>query len=382
MRSDCEVLVVGAGPTGLVAANVLRTWGVRTRIVDRELEGQTTSRAAVVHARTLEVLEAAGVTGTLLERGLTVDTAVVREGRRSLATFQFAHLPTRYPMVLMIPQSSTESILRERLREQGCEVEAGRIVVGLDYADNRTQVRLAAVDGSEEIVSAQYVIGADGAHSAVRHLCGIEYEGSDYEEVFVLADAELEWSLPHAQVQFFFSAEGLMVAAPLPGGRHRIVASASDPPASPDAEYVQAVVDRRGPGNTRVSDVVWGSRFHLAHRLASRYRCGSVFLAGDAAHVHSPAGGQGMNTGMGDAVDLATTLARVLTGLAPSQALSGYQSRRRPVARRVIADTDRLTRVATARNPALRTLRNAAVSSVRYLPPIRTRIAQQFAGLA
>ena len=228
---------------------------------------------------------------------------------------------------------------------------------------------------------ARYVVGADGMHSAVRQSAGIGFTGDRYPQSFVLADVRMDWPLPPTEVQLFFSADGLVVVAPLPGGRHRIVATMDPAPEEITAALVQSLLDQRGPGAARVRDLAWGSRFRVHHRVADEYRRGPLFLAGDAAHVHSPAGGQGMNTGIQDAVDLGHALIGVLDHQRPDSTLDAYQLRRRPIAQGVVTLTDRATRIATLRSPAARATRNTALRLVSRMPAARRRIASQLAEL-
>ena len=191
-------------------------------------------------------------------------------------------------------------------------------------------------------------MGADGIHSVVREQAGIGFQGGQYEESFVLADVRLSGDVPVDEVILFWARAGLTVVAPLPDGSHRIVAPVSEAPESPSVEFIQQLLDTRGSGAGRmvVTDIVWGSRFRIHHRVADTYRAGRLLLAGDAAHVHSPAGGQGMNLGIQDAVALADALSAVLAGGADSL-LDEYSAARRPIAQSVVAMTDRLTRLAT-----------------------------------
>jgi 2-polyprenyl-6-methoxyphenol hydroxylase-like FAD-dependent oxidoreductase len=182
-------------------------------------------------------------------------------------------------------------------------------------------------------------------------------------------------------VQLFFSPAGLVVVAPLPGGRHRIVATVDRAPEHPTMQDVMNLLSERGPGEGAVRDLVWSSRFRLHHRVAKHYRRDSVFLAGDAAHVHSPVGGQGMNTGIQDAVDLASTLTAALQGKADEATLDGYEQRRRPIARQVVALTDRVTRLATARNGVVRGIRNMAISRALKVPRLQHSVTMQIAEL-
>ena len=217
-------------------------------------------------------------------------------------------------------------------------------------------------------------------HSTVREHAGIPFSGGSYGESFVLADVRLTGGVPLDEVALYFSPAGMMVVAPLPGGVHRIVAPVDDAPEQPGAAHVQALLDARGPQRerARVHDVLWGSRFRVHHRVADRYRAGRVLLAGDAAHVHSPAGGQGMNAGILDAMSLAGALVKALAG--DAAALDAYGAERRPAAKQVVAFADFLTRLATVR-PGLRLLRNGLLAALARLPAFRGRLAWRLSGL-
>ena len=366
-----DIAIAGAGPTGLTLAAALTAKGVAVELLDQQAEGANTSRAAVVHARTLEVLEEIGVTGELVDSGVVVPTFTVRDRDRTLLTVRFGELPTRYPYTLMVPQSTTERILLDRLHALGGSVRRPSEVTGVRQDADGVTVRTA--DGEE--IRARYLVGADGMHSAVRGFTGIGFTGEAYEQSFVLADVRMDWGLPRDQVQLFFSPAGLVVVAPLPGGRHRIVATMADAPEQPALDDIQALLDARGPSSVpaKVTEAVWSSRFRVHHRLAEHYRDGRIFLAGDAAHVHSPAGGQGMNTGIQDAVELAARLA--------AGTEDGYEDARRPVAEQVVRLTDRMTRAATTANPAARVLRNAALLTLGHSDQVRNALAMNLSEL-
>jgi 2-polyprenyl-6-methoxyphenol hydroxylase-like FAD-dependent oxidoreductase len=349
-------------------------------IVDAGTEGSNTSRAAVVHARTLEVLEPLGVTSTLLSEGVIVPKFTLRERGRVLAQVDFSHLPTKYPFTLMVPQYRTEQILTQRLAELDGVVHRSVRLAGLRRRNGVAEAELIDADGVATNVTARFVIGADGGHSAVRGHLGISFEGSSDTQAFVLADVTMDHPLPDDEVQLFFSPAGLVVVAPLPAGRHRIVATVDTAPACPGIEELQALLDVRGAGRTRLRELIWSSRFRVQHRVAAHFRSGTVFLAGDAAHVHSPAGGQGMNTGIHDAIDLATTIADVLDGTDPAT-VDGYEQRRRPVAQNVVRFTDLTTRTASLRSPIARHLRNTALSALLRIPSARQRLAERLAAL-
>jgi 2-polyprenyl-6-methoxyphenol hydroxylase-like FAD-dependent oxidoreductase len=244
-------------------------------------------------------------------------------------------------------------------------------------------VTLATPEG-ERTVRARHVVGGDGMHSIVREVAGIAFEGAAFEGSFVLADVTMDWPLGREEVSLFFAPDGMLVVAPLPGGSFRLVAEVADAPEEPGLADVQALVAARGPTGAagRVRSVVWSSRFRLHHRVARSYRAGRLLLMGDAAHVHSPAGGQGMNTGIVDAVTLGGMLAKVVRGARPDSWLDGYGALRRPAAEQVIALSGRLTALATTRGAARQAVRNTLLSVVGTLPPARRRIEMNLSGLA
>jgi 2-polyprenyl-6-methoxyphenol hydroxylase-like FAD-dependent oxidoreductase len=346
-------------------------------VVDRAEGSSSTSRAAVVHAGTLEVLDRIAVAAPLVNRGIQASRFTVRDGDRTLVPVRFDTLPTRFPYALMIPQSDTEAVLSDRLTALGGRVLRPYPVVDLAAGGTGGVVTFAG----GETVGARYVVGADGMNSAVRRLAGIAFGGADPGESFFLADVRIESTHPRDEVVVFLSRSGMLVWAPLPDGIVRIVAAVDEAPERPGVGYVQSLVDARGSaaGRSTVSEVVWGSRFRVHHRVADTFRAGPVLLAGDAGHVHSPAGGQGMNLGLQDAVALGGALASVLAG-EPEWGLDQYVAARRPVAREVVEFTGRLTRLATVPT-ALRPARNAALRLLAAVPAFRQRLAWQLSGL-
>ena len=254
-------------------------------------------------------------------------------------------------------------------------------VTGVRTTRDGASVSLVGPDGQTRDVDARFVIGADGVHSVVRNAAGIGFEGGSYAQSFVLADVRLAWPLPADEVQLFLSPAGLVVVAPLPSGNHRLVAIVDGAAETPAAADIQALLDIRGPGAAQVEEVAWTSRFRVQHRLATSYRKGPMFLAGDAAHVHSPAGGQGMNTGIQDAADLGNLLGQVIAGELPETQLDNYQNRRRPVAQRVVSLTDRMTRMATLQAPGARLARNLLLNLLLRNPALRRRVTMRIAEL-
>lgn len=375
--SMTDVLVVGAGPVGLTAAIVLTQRGHSVTVVDSQPEGANTSRAAVVHSRTLELLEPYGVTPDLVARGVHTPTFAIRDRDALLMAVPFDTLPTPYPYTLMISQADTEALLRKRLENLGGHVLRPATVTAVDQGADGVLATFA--DGHQ--VRARYLIGADGVHSTIREQAAVSFTGSTYAESFVLADVRLSGGVPADEVILYFSPAGLVVLAPLPDDRYRIVATVEDAPALPDMAFVQRLLDERGPQARPavVQEVLWGSRFRVHHRIADTLRSDRILLAGDAAHVHSPAGGQGMNLGIEDAVAAGECLSRVLRGES-EDVLDTYAAQRREVADRVVKLADRLTQMATL-SARKRPLRNIMMRIAGRVPAVRRRLAVRLSGL-
>ncbi len=382
-RLDADVLIVGAGPSGLALATMLMRSGVTPVIVDKLATGQNTSRAAVIHAHTLEVLEQLGVSERLTHAGLKLAKFSIRDRDRVLLRLRFDTLATRHPYLLMLPQDRTEKILAEALAEAGGFVRRSCTVEAL--VETPEGVQASVVSGEDrQTIHARYVVGADGMHSLVRQTAGIGFAGASYEESFVLADVEMTWSHGHDEVMLFFSPAGLVVVAPLPSGAYRIVATLDNAPEHPGIADLQTLLDTRGPthGVDKIAHVLWSSRFRLQHRVADKYRHGRFLLIGDAAHVHSPAGGQGMNTGLVDACVLGRLLADVVAGHRDDSHLDRYESLRRPAAKQVLQLAGRLTHMATIKSAPQRLLRNIVLGTINLLPMVRHRLEMNLSGLS
>ncbi len=373
-----DVLVVGAGPVGLAVAASLAGHGHDVTVVDGQARGANTSRAAVVHARTLEMLERIGVSKRLAALGIHAQKFSIRDGDRELVPVRFDRLSTEYPYTLMVPQNITEQVLLDRLEELGGTVHRPYVATGLSQTADGAEITL---DGGD-LIRARYVVAADGMNSTIRELAGLGSTGNGVLLLsFALADVRVESGLPTDQVLLFFSKSGMLVVAPLPDGSFRLVAEVDDAPERPDVAYAQRLLDTRGPRRTtvRVTEVIWGSRFRIHERVADRYRAGRVLLAGDAAHTHSPAGGQGMNLGLRDAVTLGDALSVALREGREDE-LDEYAIGSRAEAVHVVSLAGRLTRLATV-PPAVRPLRNVALRLLALVPAFRRSLAEQLSAI-
>jgi len=352
---DCEVLVVGAGPTGLMAANLLRRSGVQVRVVERRAEATRESRAFAVQARTLELMQSLGLDQTFISRGVMA-TGIdihVRGKHRGGLDLDLADAPdTPFQYILMIPQSQTEAILIEDLRRLGVEVERGFEVTGAEQDSTGVRTDLRQADGATSRIRSAYVIGADGSWSAVRTAAGIGWTGDALPQRFLLADCKVEWPFDHQRFRVFMHGRRIGLFLPLDGARmSRVMATelsgdAGDGDASKpeplDLKEIEAGFAAAAGVPLKLSDPVWVTRYKAHHRAVDVYSKGRIFVAGDAAHIHSPAGGQGMNTGLQDAANLAWKIAAVLRRGADDELLDTYHDERKPVGELVVRSTGRL----------------------------------------
>jgi 2-polyprenyl-6-methoxyphenol hydroxylase-like FAD-dependent oxidoreductase len=388
------VLVVGAGPTGLMVANELARHGVRPRIIDRGPAPATTSRALVIQPRTLEIFDDIGVVDQAIEAGQSASTLTIAFATKAIELDFAGQLTgpqnyTAYPDPRTLSQHDTERILSERLSTQGVEIERGRALTDLTQDSEAVTVSLRGEDGSVDTVRCRWVIGCDGAHSAVRKAAGIPFAGSTYRDEFIMADAELDWKLPHGGLYGFPSPAGIFAAFSMPGeNRYRIFGNFPPGPDGPGAEYsepsheeFQAMVDARVPFPAKVVKEHWVTRYRVHSRTVPRYRAGRVFLVGDAAHVHSPAGAQGMNTGIQDAYNLAWKLALVERGVADEELLDSYQAERHPIGAQLLKTTDRLFSLFGGQNPLARLARGRVAPVLASRVLTRQWLRRRFIGL-
>lgn len=359
--SRVDVLVVGAGPTGLVMAAGLRRYGLSVRIIDKAAGPTVWSKAQVIQARTLELLEQMGIAERFLIRGQRLHTLSMytRDGKR-LFKVEIGEVDSAYPFMLSLPQRDTEELLIEYLSELGIAVERQVRLSDLRQSETEVTAQLLHTPSdqsgspraeSRELVRAAYVVGCDGTHSTVRSLLGVDFVGETYLRRILHADVRIDWSLQHAEdeVVGMVSESGPLGAFPLPPrpnqqGERRYRLVAFDAGLAPTQENFQYLLQTRGPIGAQLSAPSWMTEHSVHCRLAARFAVGRVFLAGDAAHTHSPVTGHGMNTGMQDAFNLAWKLALVHKGLGKSVLLDSYEAERMPVARQLLQTTDNATR--------------------------------------
>jgi 2-polyprenyl-6-methoxyphenol hydroxylase-like FAD-dependent oxidoreductase len=359
------VLIVGAGPTGLTLAVSLRQHGVECRVIDRLSEPSDKSKALALHARSLEMFESMEVSEEMVARGNICGGFSMNTGKTRLARVSTADVDSPFPFILMLSQVEIERILTEKLKSLGGSIERGIELTNMSESNGTVTVTLKDNNGKEETDSYPWVVGCDGSHSNVRKLLHLSFEGSAYEEQFGLADIDIGSGIAEDEVSTFFHEEGALVFFPMGNGRFRTLANVEEATVSGDApsrEFMQTLLDKRGPGNVEILKTYWLAWFRIHRRSVCQYRVGHAFVAGDAAHIHSPVGGQGMNTGMQDAHNLAWKLAMVVRGEAHESLLDSYQEERHPVGQMLLKGTDIATKLAFLRNPVAKQIRNHMMS--------------------
>ncbi len=383
--TDADVLIVGAGPTGLLLAGDLAGAGVACTVLERRVEDSSLTRAFAVHARTLEELDARGVADELVETGATVGSLAVFGGVR----LALSQLETRFPFVLVTPQYHTERLLAERARALGAELVRGAEVTGLrqDTGGVDLEVRTKAAGDGEWVAGtrrASYVVGTDGVRSTVRHALGLPFPGRSIARSLMLADVRLA-ETPPGVLTANGTGRSFAFIAPFGDGWYRVIAwnrRHQVPDSEPvDFDELRAVTRDALGTDYGMRDPRWTSRFHSDERQAPTYRVGRVFLAGDAAHVHSPAGGLGMNTGLQDAANLGWKLAAAVQGSAPDGLLDSYQRERYPVGTQVLRTSDALLRAAFAQSRALRAVRGVAAALATRIKPVAGHFAGRITAL-
>ncbi len=368
---DTDVLIVGAGPVGLFLANECARRGLRWRLVEANAEQSSQSKALAIFPRTLEILDMAGLVEPFMRVANRVTSVAVIAHGHTLARVSFTPDETPYSFIAMVPQNVTERLLAERLQHGGGTIEYDTSFVTAVQHDDHVEVTLDRM-GQRETLTAAFVVGCDGAHSAVRHLLNLPFEGAAYDALFMLADIDTNDALPGDELQLCPSEFGPAAIFPMSASRRRVVAMVDKANGeTPSLEFVRQILRQRAPAAIEALGLRWSSYFHVHHRQVADMRVGRIFIAGDAAHIHSPFGGQGMNTGLHDVWNLAWKLDLVLRGRGNDRLLQSYTAERRPVIAQVIRTTDLLTRAMGTPNKVAQLLRDAVIPLVSRLAPFQ-----------
>ncbi|MUL41772.1 oxygenase [Streptomonospora sp. PA3] len=385
MPDSADVVVAGAGPTGLALACGLRLHGVSVRVVDQAAAPATTSRANILFGRGVEVLRRLGALGDLPERSVTPGRLTTYVNGRPLVSIGLADLlggDEPGHRGLYVSQAEIEAALRDRLAELGGTVEWSSPLVGVE----EDSAGLTAALGGGRTVRARWLVGCDGARSATRKLAGIGFPGAPVIERFLLADVHADWAHDREEGSIYLHRDGVLMAIPMrsPEGSAdlwRLMANVADDGETEPGDdaiterFGRLLAERAGASGVRLRSAEWTSVFRIHRRLADRYRRGRVLLAGDAAHTHSPVGGQGMNTGFGDAENLAWKLALVVAGRADTALLDTYEAERRPLAAGVLRATTANTKLLVSEDPVRRFVRDRVLVPIGNLRPLQRRNA-------
>jgi 2-polyprenyl-6-methoxyphenol hydroxylase-like FAD-dependent oxidoreductase len=384
-RNDVPVVIVGAGPTGVMLAIELARRGVEVRVLDKQPSRPQETRAIGIHARTLEVFDQLGLIDEFLELGHRLDGVVVHSKARRDTRVPFGGLDSPYPQMLTLSQEVTQRILDERLERLGVTIERGVEVTDLRDAGDGVRVTLNRAGDRSESFTADWAIGCDGAHSIVRRRLGIPFEGEDYGQDWLMAEVALEWPVERDHFHIFTYTVAPLVTFPLPSDRWRVflpqVPGRSREGRAPDMEEIKRLAALRGPTGMKLTDPTLLATFRCYRRSTGSMRQGRFLLAGDAAHIHSPAGGQGLNTGLQDAFNLGWKLALVARGEASPALLDTYSAERVPIAAGVLKFTHLLVRTFTVASPRVRWARDRILPAVMTMPSAQARYARRMSQL-
>ena len=361
MKNEIDVLIIGAGPTGLVAASELARHNISCKIIDKLGSPLDKSRAVGIHARTLELFEKMGIVDQFLKKGKKVQKvgSIVKGKVKASFQIDLENLTTNYPYFWFLEQYDTEKILTKHLESYGISVERNVELKGFTYLDKKIISNLS----TGESITSSYILGCDGANSRVREVMDVSFEGGDYSDLFLLADVKADWPYENNQVWICPSPKGVLVRFPLNDGelsRFIIVGQickefTKEKPLT--LQEFNCIADEILSGHLNMKECAWITPFYLKHRCVASYKKGNAFLLGDAAHVHSPVGGQGMNTGIQDACNLAWKLSYVIKNQIPENILETYQEERLPVGKTLLKTTDRVFSFISSLNPFLRRAR-------------------------
>ncbi len=388
---NTEVLISGAGPTGLTLAAELAKYGVPFRIIDIGRGPTDLSKAVGVQSRTLEMFDVMGIADELIACGNRATSFTICDDDKQLISLDFSGIGNRFPFLLAVPQSETERVLMKHLESLGGTVERTTELVSFDRAKDSVVAQIKHENGETEQINARFLVGSDGAHSTVRRGIGLPFEGEEYPDQFLLADVYVEApQMKHTDLFLFLHDGSLAAFFGLPGGHWRMIADfrpnetpeGSETSDEPTLTVCQKIADERCPFPVKLSDMRWSSYYRIHRRIVPRLSDGNVFLAGDSAHIHSPAAAQGMNTGIQDAINLAWKLAYVSRGQADQSLLDTYNSERYPVEKGVLALADTLLKIASIRQPLARGIRDALMPLIGHTKLFQETMRDRISELA
>lgn len=383
-NKETQALIIGAGPTGLTMAAELARHGIKSRIIDKASTPSKASKAFAIHARTLELFENIGIIQDILEHGNRVHGFCVYNQGKVVAELKMDLLESKYPFLINIEQSKTEQILISHLRHFGIEIEWQKSLINLSQDDESVTAEVKDVSGKVEHITTHYLCGCDGTYSTTRKLLNIDFQSAPYPDQWLLADLDISWNYPSNELATFISKKGTTAFFPLKDHRGRLMFQMNGKKTYEDLpeasiQDVKNLLKERGFKDVEVSNPTWISWFKLHHKVVNKYSKNRVFLLGDAAHIHSPLGGQGMNTGIQDAYNLAWKMGLVLHGSSPKTILDSYEKERLPVAEGVGNLADRMTKMIGVQNPVLKLMRDTFLPIMTKVDKLQNKIMNAFA---
>jgi 2-polyprenyl-6-methoxyphenol hydroxylase-like FAD-dependent oxidoreductase len=380
-----DALIVGAGPTGLLLAAELARHGIKPRLIDKNPHPSKTSKALAVFARTLEVFDRLGIADEAVKRGRKLHALNVYADSKRIVRINFDKLDSCFPFALSLPQSDTEDILAHLVENLGVRIERSVTFSSLEQDNDGVTATLSHADGREERCRVSWLIGCDGAHSTVRQAAGLAYQGVDLEASFLLMDVEIDWNLSPHEPHIFLTSNGELAAFPLPEDRFwRLIVdvpSERELPEEINLPLLQQLFNERSHLQANLTNPAWTSSFTIRQRMVDKSRIGRVFVAGDALSSHSPVGGQGMNTGLQDAYNLAWKLALAIKGGASTDLLNSYPIEREPVSKLILASTELATRTVTLSNPIHKQIRRYVAGFLTSFDSVQKSIVNTVSGL-
>ena len=384
-KNKTDVLVVGAGPTGLLAANELARHGVSCRIVEKRLHRAKESRALGIHARTMEIMDMLNLSDQFMKHGYISTTIDFNGHHQKTVPINLSYIDSHFPFMLIVHQGKTEEILEKHLEKNGVEVERGKELLEFEEKENGIEAIVQNSNGKKETIHTQYLIGCDGAHSTVRHTLNFSFSGAAYKTVSFLADVKIKGDFSRESFSYFSSSRGILVCIPFQDEYVRIITidydkQHYDKHVDLQLDDLEETVNAIYPHTLQLKKCRWISAFSSHHRQVKNYQHGHAFLAGDAAHIHSPVGGQGMNTGLQDAFNLAWKLALTLKKKASKELLASYNNERHQVGKNIMRMTDFMTRSIALSIPIVRMIRDNIMRCVFALPVFQKRISRKLSG--